>query len=380
MIPVLMTALAIVASAVWFVVSAYWFWIAGRIPALDHTPGPQKRPTVSVVVTACNEMDTIEAALKSLLALDYAPLEIIVVNDRSTDDTGTIIDDVIRDHEHVRVIHNTDLPKGWLGKVHALELGQNESSGDWLLFTDADVVYQPGVIEKAVMYAEKEALDHLSLIPKMLTRTWPLDITVCAFTQLGAHKVFGLNPIPFGAGAFNLVRRSALQRSPGLSWLKMEVADDAGLALLIADSGGTSRVQTALDDLEIVWYPTLRAMFHGLEKNAGLLVSQGHPWRVFAVWLIGTGMVALPFIGAGLNPMMWPAFLVGIGAYILATLRLRIRFDTRPWLSVLAPLGFVLVGSCGLWSIIQILRRGGIDWRGTFYPWNDLVDGQKVKL
>jgi glycosyltransferase involved in cell wall biosynthesis len=361
-------------------VGVYWFWIAGRIPSLRHNLNPHPRPTVSVIVTACNEGDTIGAALKSLLALDYSPLEIIVVNDRSTDQTGAIIDDVIRDHDHVRVIHNTDLPTGWLGKVHALELGQKESSGDWLLFTDADVVYRPGVIEKAVLHAEKEALDHLSLIPKMITRTWPLDITVCAFTQLGAHKVFGLNPIPFGAGAFNLVRRVALQRSPGLSWLKMEVADDAGLALLIAESGGTSRVQTALDGLEIVWYPTLPAMFHGLEKNAGLLVSQGRPWRVFAVWLIGTAMVTLPFIGAVLHPTIWPIFLAGIGAYILATLRLRIRFGTRPWLSILAPLGFVLVGSCGLWSIIQILRRGGIDWRGTFYSWNELVDGQRVKL
>ena len=372
--------LAIGASALWVLVGAYWFWIAGRIPALPRSTALASDIKVSVIVTACNEADTIGPALTSLLSLPYRPIEIIVVNDRSTDETGAIIDDLIRDHDHARAVHNDDLPEGWLGKVHALHLGVQASSGDWLLFTDADVVYRDGVIADAVSHVETQGLDHFSLLPTMHASSWPLDITICAFAQLGIHKVFGLRPIPFGAGAFNMVRRRALDQSAGIEWLKMEVADDAGLALLIAEAGGRSAMVTALDGLEIHWYPSLRAMFHGLEKNSALVVSHGKPWRVFAMWLAGCTAITLPFLGPLVSLELWPFLCLGMGAFVLATLRLRLRLSTRPWLAILAPLGFVLVGTCAMWSMIQTLRRGGIDWRGTFYPWDELVNGQRVKI
>jgi len=361
-------------------VGLYWFWIAGRIPALPRAGAPTDGVKVSVIVTACNEADTIGPALESLLALSYRPIELVIVNDRSTDDTGAIIDELIRDHDHARVVHNEDRPEGWLGKVHALHLGAKASTGDWLLFTDADVVYSEGVIADAMSYVESHGLDHFSLLPTMNTNTWLLDLTICAFTQFGFHKVFGLSPIPFGAGAFNMVRRQALDHSPGLEWLKMEVADDAGLALLIAESGGKSKMLTALDGLNLTWYPSLGAMFHGLEKNSALVVSHGHLWRVFIFWVIGCFLVSMPFFGTLLSPNLWPALAVGMGSYILATWRARLRLSTRPWLALFAPVGFILVGTCALWSMIQTLRRGGIDWRGTFYPWKDLVDGQRVKI
>ncbi len=373
-------AFAIGASAIWLLVGVYWFWIAGRIPSLPNRHAESTGVMVSVVVTACNEAETIGPALASLLALPYRPIEVIVVNDRSTDATGTIIDELISNHDHAKVIHNDHLPQGWLGKVHALHLGAKASTGSWILFTDADVVYSKTLLADAVAHAEAKSLDHFSLLPRMIVNTWALDITICAFTQLGCHKVFGLCPIPFGAGAFNMVRRETLNQSEGLAWLKMEVADDAGLALLIANSGGKTEIRTAIDRLEIMWYPTLQSMFSGLEKNSGVLISQGQPWRLFVMWMVGSALVSLPFIGTLLEPNLWPSLLLGMGAYIIATMRLRLRLKTGPWLALLAPLGFILVGTCGLWSMIQIMRRGGIDWRGTFYPWSKLKKGQRVRL
>jgi len=375
-----LAALVLGTSALWCVIGTYWFWIAGRIPALPNWTGPNSDTKLSIIVTACNEAETIGPALTSLLSVSYRPIEIVIVNDRSTDETGPIIDALIRDHSHARVVHNDHLPEGWLGKVHALHLGVMASSGEWLLFTDADVVYSEGVIADAVNHVESKALDHFSLLPTIHANGWLLNLAVYAFAQLGIHKVFGLFPMPFGAGAFNMVRREALDKSAGLEWLKMEVADDTGLALLITESGGQTAVSTALDGLHLSWYPTLRAMFHGLEKNAGLLISRGRPWRLFAIWLTGALLVTLPFLGTALQPDLWPALTLGMGTYVLATLRLRIRLSNRPWLSLFAPVGFMLLGTCGLWSMIQIMRRGGIDWRGTFYPWKDLVDGQRVKI
>ena len=379
-------ALVLGASALWCLVGVYWFWLVGRVPRLPRRTADTADTAdtagvkVSVVVTACNEADTIGPALTSLLSLSYQPLELIIVYDRSTDTTGVIIDELIAGHEHARVVHNGDLPEGWLGKVHALKLGAAAASGDWLLFTDADVVYRDGVIADAVTHVESSGLDHFSLLPTMKAETWPLDITVCAFTQLGVHRVFGLNPVPFGAGAFNMVRRRALDASEGFEWLKMEIADDAGLALLIAEAGGSTEFRTALDGLEIAWYRSLGHMFRGLEKNASLVVSRGRPWRMFLMWSAGCTAITLPFLGPLLNPELWPALCIGMGAFICATFRLRARLGMQPWLAILAPLGFVLVGTCGLWSMLQNLRRGGIEWRGTFYPWSALVEGQRVRL
>ncbi len=104
---------------------------------------PAQWPTVSVLVPAKNEEDTLFAAMQSLLQVDYPALEIILINDRSTDRTGEIIERLALLDSRVRQIHIDHLPDGWLGKVHALHQGIDVSSGEWLLFTDADIHFAP---------------------------------------------------------------------------------------------------------------------------------------------------------------------------------------------------------------------------------------------
>src|SRR5205085_3710499 len=114
---------------------------------------PQDTPRVSIVVPACNEEADIEEALTSLLALDYANYEVIAVDDRSTDRTGEIMDRVASrpaTRGLLRVIHVRDLPPGWLGKTHAMWTAGQQATGDWLLFTDADVVFKPDSIRRAL--------------------------------------------------------------------------------------------------------------------------------------------------------------------------------------------------------------------------------------
>lgn len=377
----LLSLLVILTGGLWCVLGGYWAMVAGRVPRLPaQVPPLPDGVRVSVIVTACNEADTIEPAMASLQSLSLPGLEFIVVNDRSTDETGTIIDQMALNDDRVRVLHIDTLPEDWLGKVHAMHRATELASGDWLLFTDADVVFHPGVIGRAVGHAEDLDLDHLTLIPAMVGDSILLDLTVIAFFQLVCHMVFGWARVPFGAGAFNLVRRRTYERSEGIEWLRMEVADDTGLAYLITNAGGTSRAATALDGLSLSWYPTLGSMFRGLEKNAGLLSSQGQPWRVFLGWFAGTAAILTPLVCVALRPDHWPIVVAGFGLFAFATLRLRLRMNGRLWLAPFAPLGLFLVGTCGLWSMIQILRTGGINWRGTTYPWDKLVKGQRVKL
>ncbi|MEQ1731529.1 MAG: glycosyltransferase, partial [Vicinamibacterales bacterium] len=119
----------------------------------DITPRPTG-PLVSIIVAARNEAHGIESGVRSLLALSYPALEVIVVNDRSTDSTGAILDRVRQEDPRLIVVTVDRLPPGWLGKNHALAVGAATSHGSLLLFTDADIVFDPSTIGRAVAVIE----------------------------------------------------------------------------------------------------------------------------------------------------------------------------------------------------------------------------------
>ena len=128
--------------------------------------------TFDVLVPTCNEEETIGKALEGLRAQRYPNLEIIVVNDRSTDRTGEIVDRIAATDDRVQAIHIEHLPDGWLGKVHALHIASQHATGEWMLFTDADIHFSATCLEAAVQYCVKEDLDHLSLLRCLLVLCW----------------------------------------------------------------------------------------------------------------------------------------------------------------------------------------------------------------
>jgi len=152
-------------------------------PEWDRNPvTPAGNPRVSIIVPARNEEAEIESALRSLLTLDYDNYEVIAVNDRSTDRTGEIMENIARDLYNsksvqkvptnvlLRVIHHIELPAGWLGKTHAMWTAANQATGEWLLFTDADVKFKPDSLRRALAYAESAPADHLVLFPRMIMK------------------------------------------------------------------------------------------------------------------------------------------------------------------------------------------------------------------
>ena len=136
-----------------------------RLRFLKDIPPAPAGPTLSIVTAARNEARGIEAAVKSLLRLDYPGLEIVIVNDRSEDDTGAILQRLVVDHPHLKVITIAELPPGWLGKNYALHTGAARATGQLLLFTDADIVFEPSTLRRAVALMEEERIDHLAAIP-----------------------------------------------------------------------------------------------------------------------------------------------------------------------------------------------------------------------
>jgi glycosyltransferase involved in cell wall biosynthesis len=362
-----------------------------RCPRLAdaRAPDPDPWPVLSVVVAARDEADTIGPALASLLAQDYPALEVVVVDDRSGDGTGAIVDRVAARDSRLRAVHVAEVPSGWLGKVHALARGVERARGAWVLFTDADVHFAPGTLRRAVAWAEANRLDHLSVLAEAVVRSFWAG--VCHASMLRsllalARPWEAADPRSrraIGTGAFNLVRRVAFDRTPGFEWLRLEVADDIGLGLMMKRAGARSGFLLGRGQLVVAWYPTLALAARGLEKNGFAQAARFSLWR-------GMGLAVLGVVGAfGVFAAFVPVgvpWLPAVGAVALcshvASAAIGARALGYPLLHGLLslPLGDVVMSWIVLRATLLGVRRGGAMWRGTVYPTALLRAGRRVDM
>lgn len=239
-----------------------------------EAPADPELPALSVIVGALDEAATIEPALRSLLAVDYPRLEVIAIDDRSTDGTGAILDRLAREDRRLRVIHVRELPAGWLGKVHALHVGARAATGEWLLFTDADVHFAPGALRRAVGHCRQERLDHLSVLPELHVRQSLLAALLLLaqglfYATLPPWKLATSPRVYVGLGAFNLVRSDAYRRAGGHEALRLEVLDDLMLGKRLKTFGGARQgLLLGQGAVSLEWYPDAHAFMRGLEKNS----------------------------------------------------------------------------------------------------------------
>lgn len=346
--------------------------------AKSGEPAPRTPwPRVSIVVAARNEAATLGPALATMLALDYPSLEIVAVNDRSEDGTGAVLDQLAATDPRLRVVHVTALPAGWLGKTHALHHGAARATGDWILFTDADIHLAPATLRLAVARAESKHLDHLSALPQLHQSGHLLGIGVAAFSL-----IFTLFIRPWritdphsschgGVGAFNLVRASAYRRLGGHAPLRLRPDDDVKLGKLMK-SGGPSEMVLGTGAVSVAWYATVGQLVRGLTKNA----YAGTDYRA---WLLLGGIAAhlLFFVGPvlGLGLTAGPALWLNAAA---VTLMLALAADHqgftggRRWHALFLPAGILILDYALLRSLVVTLATRGITWRGTHYPLQEL--------
>ena len=387
---------AVATCALWTLVFAGFVWNVRRVPRMEDERRASSEPQIpwprlSVIVPACNEGEHIEAAVGSLLAQDYPALEVVAVDDRSTDATGEILDRMARTEPRLTVLHVDSLPAGWLGKVNAMQQGVQAATGEWLLFTDADVHYEPAALRHAVDYARRFGADHLTLTPRFVLDGFWLAVAVRTFGLLlflmaraGSVNSPG-SKTPFGIGAFNLVRSDLFARTPGFAWLKLEPGDDFGLGMMVRAAGGRTRLAFAEQDLSIRWYPSVRAMFAGLEKNTFGPGAQYSVWRLavsaLALVLLTIGPPAAAVVGVVTgSAVLLGAASVAIASHVIASLLL-VRGERSEISSLLCfPVGMLMFVAMVLRSSIKCLRNGGIDWRGTHYSIDELRAGQRVKF
>jgi glycosyltransferase involved in cell wall biosynthesis len=358
-----------------------------EVPVLAelNPPPPAQWPSVSIVIPACDEADTIQAAAETILDQDYPDVEMILIDDRSTDDTGRIIDCLAAADFRVIPVHITELPEGWLGKVHALDRGAQEASGQWLLLIDADVHLSSDTLRRAIAYCEHRGLDQLVLAPEFVPAGLLLATAMAMFLRVfcAVMRPWAVdNPRSgayVGGGAFCLMRRAALDRTPGLGWLRMEAADDVGLGLMLKRSGARCAVANGAGLVAIEWYRSLGDFAHGVEKAfASAVACRWHRLAAVALALLAMEWAPLvTFLPLGV-PDLWIAGVAMLTALAAnaAVLGTWTHKAVLPWL--LAPLGAAVTVVLLVRSGWLALRRGGVLWRGTLYSCRQLREGRRI--
>lgn len=261
-------------------------------------PDLETWPSVSLIAPARNEQRSIEPAVRSLLQLDYPSLEITLVNDRSTDRTGAILDRLAIEFPQLNVVHLTELPPGWLGKNHALQVGADRSRGEWLLFTDADIVFEPTTLRRAIGYAREHDVDHLASTPDTHMPTWFLRsfvVTFAIFFSLFV-RIWAIRSSDkrahVGIGAFNLVRAEVYRAVGGHSPIRMRPDDDLKLGKIIKHAGYQQDIVHGQGLITVDWYHSFGELVRGLEKNAfagvdysvAMIVFSSLLFLLFFVW------------------------------------------------------------------------------------------------
>ena len=353
-------------------------------PQWDRNPvSTAGNPRVSIIVPARNEEAAIEPALRSLLALDYDNYEVIAVDDRSTDRTGEIMDSLQKNSPEslLKVIHHRELPSGWLGKTHAMWTAANQASGEWLLFTDADVMFKPESLRRALAYAEAEHADHVVLFPQMIMHS-PGERMMIAFFQ--TLFVFGHRPWKvadpktkdhMGVGAFNLVRRSAYEAVGTYKALRMEVVDDMKLGKVVKNAGFAQRNVFGGDLISIHWARGAMGIVNNLTKNffAVLSFQRGRTvLSAFGLLFLNLG----PFLGTWLaHGWMRLPYAVALGSMFAIYVGMSRRSSVPPYYFLLHPVSTLLFTYTLLRSMFLALSNDGIVWRGTKYPLEELRKG-----
>lgn len=383
-----MTMLSFSLLVLAWVIAFLWLWRTSvalyhlpRLPNLltaaeVRSDAPLVRPSVSVIVPACNEEQSIEQTLRSLLAQRNVNLEIIAVNDRSKDATGTIMERVAA-HTGIRVIHIRELPRGWMGKTHAMAVVARQATAPWLLFTDGDVIFEETCLHRALVWAENQA-DHLVLFPTLVLRSFGERMVLSAIQLLSfltwrPWKIADKKSREsVGIGAFNLVRRDVYDAIGGFDALPMEVLEDLRFGFLIKQHGFRQRFVFGRNLIRVHWASGVMGIVKNLTKNI-FAVFRFNPFLLLAVCMALAGFCFVPLLavaGPGSAPLS--SLLVLVCAVAMYRYLGQQITSVRSAYVVLYPIAAVFILYALVRSMLITLIRGGVVWRGTFYPLREL--------
>jgi chlorobactene glucosyltransferase len=356
----------------WIATSLRNYWATKNMPYINVEEKDlteilnQPLPRISVLVPARNESHRVlRQCIESLCAQTYPNLEIIAVNDCSTDNTGDILDDLAKTNPRLKVIHGAPPPSGWLGKPHAMYQASQAATGDWLLATDADIIFHPKVINAAINYALKNQLDVLALLPGgEFGSFWECVVLpvfvyslVATFPPHLANKPGTKHAL--ASGGFILMRREAHQKIGGYERIKDYVIDDIYTAVYLKEGGYRFRVLDSRDTVYTRSYYGLGDIWEGFSKNtfAGL----NHNYIFAFVTIVFLMVFAFtPFLSLAVGIYWSDNILIylALGSYLISVfifLGLD-RFLKIPW-------GYALINWVGIVVLALIILNS--TWKQT---------------
>ncbi|MDB5196630.1 MAG: hypothetical protein JWP88_1001 [Flaviaesturariibacter sp.] len=334
-------------------------------------------PSVAVIIAVKDEEQEVEEALRSVCELQYPRFSIIVINDRSTDQTAAILHRMAQQNPQLRIITIKQLPQGWLGKNHALYQGYCAATEDWLLFTDADVKFDAGTLQKALNYIQQKDLDHLTVLPEVTSKSslfravmntfaLMLDVKLKPWTISDPHSDTSM-----GVGAFNLVSRQAYEKAGTHVVISLRPDDDLKLGERIKRTGSRQDIVYGEGQVSLDWYQNLGQFVQGLMKNM-FSVYNYQPGTAIATAILTFCLLTLPvplllFSGA---PFYWMGLTILVAQIAIMAAKKGIK--AKWWHALLIPFSGLVMVYIILKSTQLTIRQGGIYWRDSFYPLSEL--------
>jgi len=373
----------------WLVVLYLTVRIIRSIPLMEKMAEPEREewPGVSVIVPLRDEADDVGGPLVERLEEDYPVLEFILVDDRSTDGTSSLVDELAASDARVKGVHIDELPGGWLGKIYAMQRGVEESGGEWLAFSDADTTVACGTLAKAVEYCEREGLDYLAVIPGLYRGKSLQDSIsqVLLRVMLITERVWKVEDDRSGAAvgspSLALVRRTSLEKAGGLAELRMEPSDDVALGQMIKATEGRCGAVNGRGYVGASFYHSLREMAVGLERGVYASLGDFSLARIFWLTLLFFALEFGPYLF--FFPLGIPYHdLIGTAAVSLGIIVsiLVCRWIGLPLMAAFFfPIDLVIVAYMFLRAGVVGAAQGGIWWRGTFYSRDMLSMGRRFR-
>ncbi|MET0340792.1 MAG: glycosyltransferase family 2 protein [Polyangiales bacterium] len=343
------------------------------VPEQYFEPDERKHPRVSIVIPARNEEADIEATVRAVLAQKGVHVELIVINDHSTDSTGAIINRIAAEDPRVRALHDPPLKEGWLGKANAMRYGSSFATGDYIVFTDADIDHKPGSFVAAVREMEENRLSLLSLMPLWVWESIWENAAAPAFLLAIANFLSGPIHDPdsddaLAIGAFIMVDAQVYRALGGHEAVRTEMLDDVMLARYFKASGERVAFRVAPKCLSVRMYNDARAVFYGAIKNC-LAVFGENFWlavplaMTFAIG--GISVLAAPFVGLF---TMHPTLLaLGLFVYFevwLGVVIARSYMKTNLFKLAGFVVGVPLLLGAAMVATYQAVFYGSVLWRG----------------
>ena len=358
---------------------------------VEPTPPPSSPPLISVCVPARNEERNIRTCVDGILNQDYPNLEVIVLDDRSTDATPKILESLAKAANlrktSLQIISGSDLPAGWAGKPHALYQASASARGKWLCFIDADTFLEPSALSSTYAKAIETHADMFTIMTfQILGSFWERTVMPLVMTALSV----GFSPRKvndpttkdaIANGQFILIKRSVYDAIGGHESVKDSIVEDKAISQQVKGKGYRLVVADGMKAAKTRMYTSLPEMWEGWTKNIYLGLSD-QP-ALMALGVFGAFLAVLASLFLPIWPLLglswywngggWMALVVVFESFLLwayliyVRIMVAIKMEISPWYALTLPLGAGVFGAMMFTSAWRVVSRRGVTWKGRTY-------------